>query len=106
MVPAGDWVEAPSVSGPTVSSQSERFFASLVKCVQAATQDGRLATKNTRLAASEFQTLLTAPLWQVVLTGRPMARRQLNELLGSAVTMFLNTYENAVRSFRRARGRK
>lgn len=87
------WVESPDVSGPTVTTQGELFNASLRAWVQAATRDRRLMATNARLAADEFMALLIGPFLDVLLGQRPRSRRQLNELLGSAVRMFLNTYD-------------
>lgn len=86
------WVETPKVSGPIVSSQLSLFTASLRAWVEAATRDGRLAATNAGLAAGQFHTLLTAPIW-LGLTGQPPPPHQQDELLEAAVTMLLKTYQ-------------
>jgi len=92
-VRVGRWVEESDVSGPTVSSLSERFAASLKAWIEAAARAGRLSVDNSSRVADELLSMLGRPLWQVVLGGPPMADRELSDLLHSAVTVFLKAYE-------------
>ncbi len=86
-------VQEPEAPGAATADGRERFTASTVQWVEAASRDGRLAVSNPWLAVSQFLgSLQSAAFWPLVLNGRRLPAEDQEELVESSVAMFLNHY--------------
>lgn len=87
------FIQSPEIASATIREQ-EKFHKGLVEWIQAGKRDGRLRVTHPSRAAQQFTGLIDSfAFWpQLIGTQAPLKKRELTEVIKSAVGMFLDHY--------------
>ena len=86
-------IHSPELAGSTIRGQDESKEA-IVRWIQAAKKDGQLVVSNAQQAATQYASLLKAfAFWpQLIGNQETPSKRELTQIVKSAVGMFLDHY--------------